>query len=154
MNLRRVVMAVVVAGFVAPAGWTEDTIQEKQRVTVIQSDVIEKIDWKNCGFQTPQDTVQTWMWATREENVGLLLTCFDSLEGLGPFTEEDRDRMKEVGAAATGFQPLEIREIDEDEVELKFRGTGFEDAVYLQKLKRVDGKWKLDSSSNTTVVHE
>jgi hypothetical protein len=68
------------------------------------------------------------------------------------FSDVDKERLKKAGDVASAYQPLAIRTIDDDEVELKFKVTGWEDWPFVHRLRHLKGKWRLDSSSSTRIA--
>lgn len=117
-------------------------------ITVLKSKLILNKDWKNAGFETPQATCETFLWATREGNVEMVLKCFSDLER-ADFTDEDKKRMQPAAAAATGYQPLAIRRIDDNRVQLKFKVPGWQDEPFMHEFVRVDNEWKIDTACST-----
>jgi hypothetical protein len=128
-----------------------DEPKNEGQITVLKEKLLQKKDWKNAGFKTPQATLQTFLWATREGSVETVLKCFDTSEELH-FTDDDKTRMKEAANVATGYQPLAIRSIAPNRPELKFKVTGWQDKPLVHRFKLVDGKWKIDSTSSTTTA--
>lgn len=117
-------------------------------ITSLKSKLILKQDWKNAGFETPQATGETFMWATREGNFEILQKCFNDSEAVA-FSDEDRTRMQHAAEAATGYQPLAIRKFDDNRVQLKFKVPGWQEAPFMHVFVRVDNEWKADTSSST-----
>jgi len=139
-------LALLAATLTSQTNADEPSIE--QEIKILKLDVVKKEDWKNVGFKTPQATAQTFLWATREGNVDVLLKCF-APETSPKFTDEDQDRMKEAANAATAFQPLATRTKNDKQLALKFKVEGWQEKPFEHLFKLVDGEWKLDGKSST-----
>lgn len=105
-------------------------------------------DWKNAGFDTPQSTAQTFMWALRERDFDALKMCFSNPEKMGD-PASDKAPLEEARVAVKGFQALAIRRINETTIDLKFKVQGWGDTALVHRLKKTKTGWKLDSDSST-----
>lgn len=150
MKCYNVLMLAVVVTLLNTVGIAEEP-KYKTKITALKEDLLPKKDWKNAGFEDVQATTQTFLWATREGDVETVLKCFDNdLER--KLTDSDTARMKQAADAATGYQPLAIRTINKDRVELKFKVAGWQEEPFVQQFKRVGKRWRIDSSSSTTTA--
>lgn len=120
----------------------------KDGVTVLEEAPLEKSRWKNAGFETPQATLQTFLWAMREGDWKIIASCSDSPGTIKP-SEADLERQKKGAEAATGYLAMAIRAIEHGAVELKFQVTGWSTSPLVHKMKRIGGEWKFDTSSST-----
>ncbi|MBB02812.1 MAG: hypothetical protein CMJ47_09215 [Planctomyces sp.] len=144
--------ALVIASIMLLASVHATEPEADAEITVLESKLILTKDWMNAGFKTPQATGETFLWATREGNVEMVLKCFSDSEDVN-FTDEDRQRMQPAAAAATGYQPLAIRKIDDNRVQLKFTVPGWQDEPFMHEFTRVDNEWKLDTASSTRTAN-
>lgn len=151
--MKRGCVLITLAVVVATASWAQS--QDKPKVDdkkfILNESSVSKPDWKNVGFNTPQATVQTFMWAMREKNLKVIRTCFDAPEKMETSETELQD-LEKAGSAAEGFHALAIRRVDNGSVELKFEVSGWGNKPMVHKLRSIDGKWKLDTSSNTKIA--
>jgi hypothetical protein len=141
-----VALALLAATLASQTNADEPSIENE--IKILKFDVLKKEDWKNVGFKTPQATAQTFLWATREGNVDVLLKCF-APDTLPKFTDEDKDRMKAAANAATAFQPLATRAKNDKQLALKFRVEGWQEKPFEHQFQLVDGEWRLDGKSST-----
>ncbi len=125
-----------------------DDSNQKQEIKVLTLDPVKKENWKNVGFKTPQATVQTFLWATRDGDVDIFLKCF-APDTLPAFTDKDRDRMTQAANAAKAYQPLAIRNKTDKELSLKFKVDGWQEKPFEHQFKLIDGEWKIDGKSST-----
>lgn len=146
--MRHQFCAITLLAAIFAATTIADEPNTEQKIKVLKVDLLQKHDWNNVGFKTPQATAQTFLWATREGNTEMVRKCFDR-RGLPEFTDEDKKRMKEAAKVATGYQPLAIRKKDEKQLELKFKVEGWQDRPFVHPFKLIDDEWKIDPLSNT-----
>ena len=126
----------------------ENSADRTAKITVLKEPLLEVVDWKNAGFNTPQATALTFMWALRERNTACIRRCLDSPEKMAP-AETAIVGLEDARAAAKGFQALAIRTVDENTVDLKFKIVGWQEKPLVHRLKKIEGVWKIDSSSST-----
>jgi hypothetical protein len=103
------------------------------------------------GLETPEATLQSFLWAVRQENVQAFRNCLTperQKEIESQSEEEIRAKMKEMKSQFKGFQIAAKKEISTDEVQL-----GLQVSVENQQeqpktaltFKRIDYQWKLDA---------
>ena len=119
-------------------------IVQQPVIRTLNEEPLKASDWKNVGFEKPQNTAQTFMWAIRErdwETINNSLTV--------PEKEPNTDGLEEARKIATGFRSLAIRQVDENTVDLKFVVSGWPTPPLSHRLKHTEAGWKFDVDSNT-----
>ncbi len=109
-----------------------------------------KKEWVYRGFDTPAATLETILWAGRENRVDVFLDSF-----VPAIQQEFDEAMAESGevpaldaedgpiAQATGLRVLGVIEKGADEVELRYSVGGWRDnRPFRQTLRRTDSGWK------------
>jgi len=118
------------------------------KIQVLPEKQLEATSWRNVGFDTPQATAQTFMWALREQKLDDIKACFNYPDKMdAPGTGDDG--LHEAKVAAKSFRALAIKNIDETTVDLKFEVQGWGDAALTHRLKKTKAGWKLDTDSST-----
>ncbi|MFN7843637.1 MAG: hypothetical protein ACK5YR_11550 [Pirellula sp.] len=132
---------------------SQSPVTEKEEATKIQVLTEKKLEvesWRNVGFDTPQATLQTFMWAVREQKPDVIgKACLDSPDKTNN-PEAQRQWLKHAKATATSFRALAIRNVDETTVDLKFEIPGWSVAILSQKMKKTKAGWKLDADSGVS----
>lgn len=125
--------------------------EQSAQVQLLREQLLDAADWKNAGFETPQATAQTFLWAMRERNANVVKECFDAPDKIDINSfEDDPD---ETPTAAKSLRALAIRRVDERTVDLKFEVTGCQTPslvhTLVHRLKKTETGWKLEADSNT-----
>ena len=68
------------------------------RIQVFPEKQLESASWRNVGFDTPQATLQTFMWALREQRLDVIKACFDYPDKIDT-PEAQRHRLQQTKAA-------------------------------------------------------
>lgn len=109
-----------------------------------------KEEWSYRGFDTPVATLETILWAGRENRVDVFLDSF-----VPAIQQEFDEAMAESGevpaldaedgpiAQATGLRVLKVIEKGTDEVEVRYAVGGWRDGrPFRQALRRTENGWK------------
>ena len=119
------------------------------KIQVLPEKQLEAASWRNVGFDTPQATLQSFMWALREQKLDVIKVCFDHPEKTD--TPEDQlHRLKQAKATAKSFRALAIKNVDETTADLKFEVPGWSVATLTHRLKKTKAGWKFDADSEVS----
>jgi cell division protein FtsB len=113
---------------------------------------IPKESWAFAGYATPEDALQSMLWATREGDVNALRDSLTSGElqrrGWNGKTDEEIAAQGIQGLSlATGFQILKIEMLAADDAHLTVYIDGFNqsDQPMWMEMKQVGEEWKADA---------
>ena len=117
---------------------TEKEVASKIRVLAEKQQ--EAASWRNVGLDTPQATLQTFMWAIREQRLDVIKSCFDYPDKID--TPEARRHHLQQSKTAKSFRALAVKNVDEVTAELKFEVPGWSVATLSHRLKKTKEGWK------------
>lgn len=120
-----------------------------EAVERLNEPMIPKRKWKMAGQATPQKTLETFMWAIRDQNEERFRACLSVPDEVELPTIEDFEKLSD---AVYAIQSLALRNVGKPgNVDLKFRWAilGEGKTVLTHRFKLVDKAWKIDMSANT-----
>ncbi len=124
--------------------------EEASKIHVLPERILEAKSWRNIGFDTPQATLQTFLWAVREQKPDVISkACLDSPDKINN-PEAQRQWLQHAKVNATSFRALAIRNVDETTVDLKFEVPGWSVAILSQKMKKTKAGWKFDADTGVS----
>jgi hypothetical protein len=118
------------------------------RIQVFPEKQLESASWRNVGFDTPQATLQTFMWALREQRLDVIKACFDYPDKIDT-PEAQRHRLQQTKAAKS-LRALAIKNVDEITADLKFEVPGWSVATLSHRLKKTKEGWKFVADSEVS----
>jgi len=98
----------------------------------------------DAGLGTPEDALQTTIWAWSQGNFDRMLQCMTS-DGTKDFKQElekNRDEMAKLGAALPGYRIVETNAASADEVIFKVELMSDEEGTPMH-VRRVGNEWKV-----------
>lgn len=115
----------------------------------ISEPVSPKQNWASEGQASPQKTLETFLWALREQDAESIRDC--CIEPDKAVGDSPSGRFTKLSRVIDAYQPLAIRIHDSQTVDLKFCLAIQEKGKILlsHRLLLVDDKWRLDLSSST-----
>jgi hypothetical protein len=119
------------------------------KIQVLPEKKIEAASWRNVGLDTPQATLQTFMWATREQKIDVIKACFDYPDKIDTTPEAQHHRSQQTKAAKS-FRALAIKNVDEMTAELKFEVPGWSVATLSHRLTKTKEGWKFVADSEVS----
>ena len=143
------VYAILVAGVLLPVGSLADEVSAGTKELAVSP--MSPAQWRNVGYKTPEGAVQTYLWAVREGDLNAVLSVIPASQR--PKTEQERQSFNEGAVAAQkamlkiqSYQPLSLKQIDEETVEFRYRIQGAEPlkgGERMTVMKRIEGEWKI-----------
>ena len=110
------------------------------------SQEVPKHEWQNRGFSSPSATLETVLWAGRQEDYARLLECF-AAEVRAAFGTTRFDPSSEPIrsiALAQGLEVIGQTEVSTDEVDMTYLVRGWNrDQPIIQRLRKVESCWRL-----------
>ena len=119
------------------------------KIQVLPEKQLESSSWRNVGFDTPQATLQTFMWALREQKLDVIKACFDYPDKIDATPESQRHRLQQT-KTAKNFRALAIKNVDEITADLKFEVPGWSVATLSHRLKKTKEGWKFVADSEVS----
>jgi hypothetical protein len=147
--------AALLIGFAAIPmnAMSQSPMTEKEaasKIQVLPEKKLEAASWRYVGFDTPSATLQTFMWAVREQKLDVInKACLDSPIKTDN-SKSQRQWLQTARVTATSFRALEIRTVDETTVDLKFEVPGWSVATLSQRMKKTKAGWKFDADSGVS----
>ena len=118
------------------------------KIQVLPEKQLESSSWRNVGFDTPQATLQTFMWALREQKLDVIKACFDYPDKIDT-PEAQRYRLQQAKTAKS-FRALAIKNVDEITADLKFEVPGWSVATLSHRLTKTTEGWKFVADSGVS----
>jgi len=116
---------------------------------------IPKEAWRFAGYATPEDALQSMLWATREGDVNALRASLTPEEQqrrkwTGKTDQEIADAGVQGLTNATGFQILKLEWLAEDRAHFSVYIDGFDqpDQPLWMDMKKIGNEWKSDASEH------
>jgi hypothetical protein len=113
--------------------------------------VIPKEAWQDSGFDTPEATIATYLWAGREANLEKMQECMSERDALAfaKLTEGESKKgvlegLRAAWGNARGYRIVSRRHLSPDHVEVEFAIDGWEGGPERMTLRRVGAAWKID----------
>lgn len=119
------------------------------KIQVLPEKQLESSLWRNVGFDTPQATLQTFMWALREQKLDVIKACFDYPDKTDNTLEAQRYRLQQAKTAKS-FRALAIKNVDEITADLKFEVPGWSVATLSHRLTKTPEGWKFVADSGVS----
>lgn len=119
------------------------------KIQVLPEKQLEAASWRNVGFDTPQATLQTFMWALREQKLDVITACFDDPDKIDHTPEAQRYRLQQTKTAKS-YRAVAIRNVDEITADLKFEVPGWSVATLSHRLKKTKDGWKFVADSEVS----
>lgn len=119
------------------------------KIQVLPEKQLEAASWRNVGLSTPQATLQTFMWALREQKIDVIKACFDYPDKVEDTPEAQRHRLQQTQAAKS-FRAVAIKNVDEITADLKFEVPGWSVATLSHRLKKTKEGWKFVADSEVS----
>jgi hypothetical protein len=114
-------------------------------------EVIPKEAWQDSGFDTPEATIATYLWAGREANLEKMQECMSERDALafakltkGESKKGVLEGLRAAWGNARGYRIVSKRQRSPDHVELEFGIEGWKGPPERMTLKRVGTAWKID----------
>lgn len=119
------------------------------KIQVLPEKQLESSSWRNVGFDNPHATLQTFMWALREQKLDIIKACFDCSDKIDTTPEAQRYRLQQTKTAKS-FRALAIRNVDESTADLKFEVPGWSVATLSHRMKKTKDGWKFAFDSEVS----
>jgi hypothetical protein len=135
----------------APISGVSSAVQIAQ-----QPEYFAKENWIFAGYATPEETLQSFLWAMREGDWKKLQASVTAEgwarigkgQGNEEFAAKIEEEIKRKVRDTGGFRILERKVVSEDEVVLRIHSNGEGSSAGDQNIvtKRLDGEWKVERS--------
>ena len=117
----------------------------------VDGQVIPKEAWQDSGFDTPDATIATYLWAGREANLEKMQECMSERDALafadlikGESKKGVLEGLRAAWGNARGYRILSRRQLSPDHVELEFAIDGWNGSPERITLRKVGTAWKID----------
>ena len=120
-------------------------------VAPADGEVVPKEAWQDSGYDTPEATIATYLWAGREANLEKMQECMSERDALafakltnGESKKGVLEGLRVAWGNARGYRILSKRQVSPDHVELEFAIDGWNGSPERMTLTKVDTAWKID----------